>query len=191
MSDLLWPIACVLLGLLMLALEMFIPSGGVLGVLAFLLLLGGVVSSFSYGGLGVGTVFTAGTSIAAGLAIFVLIRWWPETRIGKMILTKTTPPEELVPDRSRLKSMIGRIGQARSLMLPGGVIEIEGDRFDAIGIKTIERGTWVQVTGIQANDLIVKPIDHEVGRRSVVDASGRGNPSQVETLQDPFEEPLG
>ena len=186
MSDLLVPIGCILLGLVIMALEMFIPSAGVLGVTSALLLIGGVVSSFYYGGLGVGTVFVAATSIATGVMISFLVRWWPHTRLGELILPENTTTEEVLPDRSRLASMVGRVGQARAVMLPGGIVEIEGERFDAIGLRTIEQGTWVEVTGVQGNDLLVKPISVEEARRS----AGSSVVPNAE-FQDPFEDPLG
>lgn len=186
MADLLIPFACVFLGLALLALEMFVPSAGLLGVTATLLLVGGVVSSFFYGGVGVGTTFLAGTCVATGMMISLLIKWWPQTPLGKLILPENATLEEVLPDRSHLASMIGRVGQARSLMLPGGIIDIDGKRFGAIAANTVEQGTWVKVTGTQGTDLVVRPIAEEEARRT-------GKPSMGEStaFPDPFGDALG
>ena len=49
MDALLWSILLLLLGLALIALEVFVPSGGVLGVLAALALIASIVVAFSGG----------------------------------------------------------------------------------------------------------------------------------------------
>jgi len=131
MREYLIPIGLVLLGVLLIGSEAFVPSAGILGVLAVASLIGGVVMAYYYGGLVVGTFFMVATgAIVTGLTM-KMIRWWPQSTIGKLMLVEPAR-EELLVDRSAIQSMVGRAGKALGLMMPGGMIEIDGKRFDAV-----------------------------------------------------------
>ena len=68
MTAVAWVIALVLAGLAALVLEVFVPSGGVLGCLSVVALGAGVATAFSEQGPWVGTVVLAATCVAAPLA---------------------------------------------------------------------------------------------------------------------------
>ena len=57
-----------------------------------------------------------------------------------------------------LLPLLNKAGMSLSPMRPGGVIEIDGERFDAVAIagQWIETGTPVIVTEVQTNNLFVK-----------------------------------
>ena len=150
MEMLLWAIGLILLGLVFLACEAFIPSAGMLGVLSVTSILGGVALAFYAGGMATGTLFLAGAMTAVLLTIAAMVRWWPQTPLGKMILIKPRPADEVVPDLSPLAQLVGQVGQTRALMLPGGMIEIEGNTYDAVTDgASIEKGTWVEVISLR------------------------------------------
>lgn len=193
MKQLFIPVCLVGLGVFLIAIEAILPSAGVLGILAALSLLAGVVSAFFYGGLAVGTGFMVATFVGVALFIAYLIRRWPDTTLGKLILVEPPPTEELLPDRSEVHSMVGRVGQALSLMLPSGFVEIDGRRFDASAETTVEQGTWVEVVSVRnGTNLIVRPIDEAAARRSQNEANAE-NPdftTDEKPILDPFEEPF-
>lgn len=192
LNNFVMPIALTCLGFLLIALEAFIPSAGVLGTMAAVALIAGIVSAFWFGGLSVGTLFMAGTLIAVAYLVQSLVRQWPKTSIGKKILVEPPPPEELLPDRSELHSMVGRVGQALSLMLPSGYVEIDGKRFDASATGTVEEGTWVEVLSVRnGSNLIVRPVDQEVAMKAQRDRELADNPLDApigEVVPDPFDE---
>ena len=195
MKDMLIPLALIGFGVFFLVTEAFIPSAGLLGVLSAICLVVGVLSSFYYGGMTVGTTFMTATFVGVGLLIAYMIKKWPETTFGKLILVEPPPEEELLPDRSELQSMEGRFGQAVSLMLPSGFVEIEGKRYDAVAQSTVEEGTWVKVQSIRnGRILVVRPVGAEEALQEQQAIDRERNPlSQPadEVLPDPFDDPLG
>ena len=67
-------------------LEVFIPSGGILGVLSTVGFIAAIGAAFAYGGLQMGTAFMAGTAVLIPVLIYLLIKLWPKTPFGKRIL---------------------------------------------------------------------------------------------------------
>lgn len=190
LNNLILPIGFVLLGGLLITLEAFIPSAGILGGLAGLSLLAGVVSAFLYEGMFVGTTFLAITLVGVAVLIQFLIKQWPKTAMGRAILVEPPPPEELLPDRSELHAMVGRVGQALSLMLPSGFIEIDGKRFHASAMSSVEEGTWVEVLSVRnGNNLFVREISEEQAIQAAKEKTLAENPLKApieDVLADPF-----
>ena len=191
LNNLIMPIGLAALGVFFIALEAFIPSAGVLGVLAAVALVSAIVSAFWYGGLTVGTVFMAITVFSVLLLVQYLIKKWPTTMLGKMILVEPPPAEELLPDRSELHNMVGQVGKALSLMLPSGFVEINGKKFDASsGAGTVEEGTWIEVISVRnGTNLIVRPIDEETAIKAAQEKARAEDPLATpieEVVPDPF-----
>ena len=86
METLLWPIGLILLGLVILACEAFIPSAGVLGLLSAISILAGIAMAFYSGGIATGTVFFGVAIVAVMCTVTALIQWWPKTPLGRLVL---------------------------------------------------------------------------------------------------------
>lgn len=195
MREYLIPTGLVSLGVLLIASEAFVPSAGILGILAIASLAGGVVMAYYYGGLVVGTLFMVVTGVIVSALIMKMIRWWPESTIGKLMLVEPAKEEDLLVDRSETQSMVGRVGKALGLMMPGGLIEIDGKRMEAVAEIAIEEGSWVEVTKITSGRILnVRPITEEQvkerNQESDSDESPLSKPAK-DILDDPFEDALG
>lgn len=192
--QLLIPIGCVVLGIVLIGCETFLPTAGILGVLAAISVLSGIAMSFYYGGIVTGTTFLVVTVTVVAGVVVKLVRWWPHTTIGKRILIEPTN-EEILVDRSDLQLLVGRVGQTQGLMMPGGYVEIDGKRHDAVAEVAIEAGEWVTVTGLSGGrTLKVRPIDKAQALQSLQDAAGESDPltrPAGDVLDDPFEDALG
>lgn len=191
MKDLLLPLILVAIGLVLIAGEALLPSAGMLGFLAVVLLVAGIATAFQYGGMLTGTVFMGATMAACVVTISTMLKLWPHTRFGKLILTAPPPADEQLPDRSAIRSLVGEVGQAISLMLPSGLVEIHGKRYDATANKTIEAGTWVEVVKLRGQNLIVRPISAESARDALSQQLRQDDPlSQPaeDIVQDPFDD---
>lgn len=192
MQQLVLPICFVGLGILLIALEAFVPSAGVLSILAAISLVGAVMAAYYNGGLFVGTAFMLVTGASVSAMIVWMIRIWPNTALGKLVLVEPPPTEELLPDRSRYHSLIGRVGRSTSTMMPGGVVDIEGKRFEAVAEKAIESDTWVEVVSVKnGRILVVRTISEEVALRSSQaedSEDGITNAPLEEIVPDPFRE---
>lgn len=140
----LWSVLLLLAGIGLIGIELFVPSGGVLGVLALLAIIGSIVVGFS-GGVVPGMTMLLTNLVIIPLIIAAAIKWWPDTPIGKLIVLQTPKTEDVLPDDDRyrkVKSLVGRRGVAKTKMLPSGAVVIDGETYDAIGEGTaIEPGS--------------------------------------------------
>ena len=65
---------------------------------------------------------------------------------GQGVLGELPTEEEVLPEDPR-RALIGRVGVARSKMLPSGAVEIDGQMIDAVTQgQAIEPGTYVVVS---------------------------------------------
>jgi membrane-bound ClpP family serine protease len=172
----------LLLALALAVLEMFLPSGGVLGVLAALAAAGGVVVAYYYGGPLAGTLFLGAVVVAVPALLAVAVQVWPHTPIGRSVLIALPESDEEVlpedPQRQRLKSLVGLRGVARSDMLPSGAVEVEKHTYDAVAEgMAIDAGQKVQVIGVRMNCLVVRPAS-EIEEES---------PASTDPLSQPIE----
>ncbi len=206
MSFLAWALLLLLLGCIFLVLEFFVPSSGTLGVLAGLSLLGAIVLAFLEGPLQ-GTAMVIAVSIIVPTACMLAVKYWPHTPIGRLILIQRPErPDEVLPETEAYRGMaqlVGRRGLAKSVMLPGGVVQIDGRSYDAVSEgMAIDQGTAIVVVGISMQHIVVRPDDSPVPAEVVPDlelppleaASPTAGPiiatAQSEPLASPFEDPL-
>jgi membrane-bound serine protease (ClpP class) len=167
-------------GVMVIVIEMFIPSAGVLGVVAATFLIGGIIVAFfhsAFFGFGV----LAGTSLAMPLLFVLLVKVWPLTPLGKAILMTDTN-EDVLPE-SNVESMVGLVGEATTKMLPSGIVVIDGKQHDAVSDGfAISPGDTVKVTSVRGNRIYVQPFAGEV------DAEGRALAADTGKLATPLEE---
>lgn len=186
-------IALLMLGLGILCLELFVPSGGILGVLAALSFAGSIAVAF-YADPRFGGIMLTAAAILIPCLIAVGVHWWPNTPLGRLILIqRPESDEEILPDGDeyrQLKTIVGKRGQAKSKMLPSGIVSIEGKSFDAVSQgMAIEPGDPVVVVAVRTNRVVVRPLDPgEMSPSEPVDAM-LATPIDAVML-DPFEEPL-
>ncbi|MCE9629177.1 MAG: hypothetical protein K8S94_00460 [Planctomycetia bacterium] len=160
MTAVVWIIALLAVGLGMLVLEVFVPSGGVLGFLSVVALGAGVATAFVEQGPWIGTLTLAATCVAAPLALALAFRLFPQTPLGRRVLPPPPRPDEVVPDADRralLRDLVGRSGRATSDLLPWGSIEIDGIEHTAFSESgPITRGESIEAVGVQATALVVR-----------------------------------
>jgi membrane-bound ClpP family serine protease len=174
-------------GVALVVMEVFVPSGGILGFLAISAIIAGVVMGFMEG-VGVGIAVLASAIFGLPAAVILALKWWPKTPIGRRVLLGS--PRSVLPDdpkRRGLKDLKGRIGRAKSKMLPSGVVVVDGRKVDAVSEgMPIERGQKVRVVQVRGNSLVVRPVPEDTPDRPAEDPLSRPVDSVV---PDPFEEP--
>ncbi|MBS0211441.1 MAG: NfeD family protein [Planctomycetes bacterium] len=187
MDPLIWAILLLVVGLLLAVLELFIPSGGIIGALAAVSLIGAVWMGFKHGnwtGLGMATVALVALPGILSLAFHV----WPHTRMGRRLLLDTPTAERVLPDndlRRSLRSLVGKVGVTQSLMMPSGAVEIEGRSVDAVteGLA-IEAGQPVRVVEVRGTLVVVRPSTDKPAAQDPLAQS-------IESIGlDPFQDPL-
>lgn len=159
MTPIIWAALLLVLALAFVTLEVFVPSGGVLGFLAGCSLIASLAVVFTGVGLLAASIYLALIAMVVPMLIVALIKWWPYTPIGRRVLNLPPGQEHEITgavDYSNWKQLVGRVGIAQTTMLPSGMVLIDGRKFDAASDGTvIERGDPVQVIATEGNHIIV------------------------------------
>lgn len=155
-----WAALLLAIGFALAVIEMFVPSGGVLGVISGLAIVAAVGIAFTqrtWYGLGFLSIVLIGLPIVFAGAVQI----WPKTRIGRRFLLTSPSANEVLPDndlRRGLKSLVGRYGRVQSPMMPSGSVLIDNRPVDATteGIA-LDPGAWVQVIEVRGARVVVRP----------------------------------
>lgn len=164
MDSLTWAIICLCVGLALAMLEFFVPSGGIIGLLAVGTLLTAIVMAFQTSAW-TGLAFAAVSVIGAPVMISLAFRWWPNTPMGRRLLLDVHRPEDVLPDndlRRELKNLVGKFGEAKTLMTPNGAVDVHGRVVDAVSEgMVIEPGRRVRVVEVRGTRVLVRPAADE------------------------------
>lgn len=151
-----WSVLLMLVGCVLVVLEVFIPSGGIISVLAAVAFIASIIIAFQESAA-TGFVFTSAAVIAVPTVLVLAFKYWPKTPMGKAFLGELPTDAEVAPEDER-RALVGRVGVARTKMLPSGAVEIDGQMVDAVTQgQAIEPGMYVTVVEVRANRVIVRP----------------------------------
>ncbi|PAY20392.1 nodulation protein NfeD [Rhodopirellula sp. SM50] len=141
--------------------EFFIPSAGMVGFAAAIAATTSIVIAFTHSATA-GFAVTATVVLSTPVVLVMMIRYWPHTSIGKLILNRR-PGQLDEPTESRLRSgekrkdLVGRSGVAKTNLLPSGLVVIDGKRLDAVSDGSpIDAGTEIVVISAVAGKLRVR-----------------------------------
>ena len=144
-----------LLGVLLLAGEVFVP-GAVLGILGALCMFAGCVISFLQLGTGGGVLATTVALALLALTLYVELVWLPKTRIGRKLIVQTTVDATSQPPLADKQSVTGKPAEALTALVPSGFVLVEGRRYEAFSQSGhVAKGTILRVTGLDNFRLIV------------------------------------
>ena len=158
----------LIVGLFLLALELMIPSFGMIGILSALTLLISAWCAWqAWWGTSPGFFWTyaafwlLGIPSVLGGALFLL----QNTSLGDRLVlrgpaAKEPVSEDGIREETGLNALVGQIGSATSLLTPGGMVEVNNQRHHAESPgMVIEPGTPVEVVSIRSNRLVVRAVD--------------------------------
>jgi membrane-bound ClpP family serine protease len=160
MSYLIWPLLLLAIGLLLLITEAFIPSGGLIGLLAL-----GCFGVSLYQAFTVpeapylGWKFLVADVLLIPMALMVAVQIWPKTPLAKRIFLRPPTPEEvdIGPPRHRLDHLVGEFGRALTPLRPSGLVDFDGRRLDGLAEdELIPAGSLVRAVRIHAGVLVVR-----------------------------------
>ncbi len=189
MTGITWAILLLALALALLVLELFVPSGGLLGLLSGVGIVASIVLVFRESAT-YGALYLIGLAILLPLILVSMVRYWPHTAIGRMMLNIPPPGTETTPSevQNPLEDLVGKVGQAKSKMLPSGAIIIDGRTYDAFsGGFAVEAGDTVEVIRVEGNRIMVRP--STVRAANTVSSNPLDRPIE-EVIPDPFDDPL-
>ena len=150
----------LLVGLFLLGLEFFIPSFGMILVAAVISLIVSFWSAYkAWWGVSPGFFWTYIILLTAGIpgslmGAITLIR---KTPLGNRMILKPAPVNES-PAPGPLDHLIGKAGISQTLMTPGGIVLIDGERLhsESLGML-IEPNSPVVAVAVRGNRVVVRP----------------------------------
>ena len=146
--------------------EMFIPSAGVISVVALVVATAGIIAFWRVSWVW-GATALSGTVIG-GIGFFNLaIRVFPHTPVGKGLILGGRETEETLEARARAsreseastRALMGATGTAVTDLRPVGMAEIAGHRMEVLAEGgVIDRGQSVRVVSLENGQVRVRPL---------------------------------
>lgn len=163
MSTLAWPLLLLAFGLLLLIAEVFIPSGGLIGLLAICCLILSLWQAFRQSTT-TGLWFLVADFLLMPLALAAAMYLWPRTPLAKRVFLRPPAPEEIEVAHSshRLDHLIGQFGRALTPLRPSGMVDFDGRRLDGLSEEgLIPSGSLVQAVRVRSGQLVVRVATEE------------------------------
>lgn len=163
-SNAVFAVLLLIVGLAILCAEIFVPSGGLLGVITFLSLIVSLIFAYRAWGTSHPNVFGVFCVMllllvptVIGFGFYML----PRTSFGKRVLLEAPESKDLTPyaEESRhLENLIGRFGIASTMLNPGGLVIVDGERLHAFSEGlSVDPGQSVEIVDVRGTRVVVRP----------------------------------
>lgn len=150
----------LVLGLALIVAEVFLPSFGVLSVLATAAIVGALALAFQEG-TRTGVSFLVATSVLVPTTILLGFRVFPRTPMGKRMIPGGLTFESQASFDERDLELPGAEGTLESPCRPAGVARLAERRVDVVTRgEWLESGARVRVLEVQGNRVVVTRIDN-------------------------------
>jgi membrane-bound ClpP family serine protease len=171
-----------IIGLLILIVELFVPTGGLLAILCAVSFIGSIVAMYMFSTTA-GTLLVGGYVVVAPFALVGFLKLWAKSPIvrkyalrdpvGTRVIGAATDTLEIDPEdpdagqaasddarRMRVRalaSLVGERGVVETPLRPVGFVRVAGRRIDASAeTGLIEAGTPIRVVGVLDGTLKVR-----------------------------------
>ena len=163
-SNAIFAILLLFVGLAILLAEIFVPSGGLLGVITFFSLVISLVFAYRAWGQSHPNVFGVFCVMLLLLVPTVVsfgFYMLPRTRFGRKVLLEAPDLVDLTPyakESSRLEKLVGQFGTALTTLNPGGLVKLDEQRLHALSEGlSVEPGASVEIIEIRGASVVVRP----------------------------------
>ena len=154
-----WTIAVFVVGIILCAIEMFVPGFGVCGISGTILIVAGIVLRMIFGGDLLMLVYM----VLIALALFVLMFWLISRLITKSKLSKTAlfhvdsaVPTGVTEGTHDFTYLLGKQGVAETVLHPIGRASFNGETVDVVARDGyISKDANVQVSHVEGQRVVV------------------------------------
>lgn len=150
-------VLCLITGVALLVLEVFIPGFGLPGISGLILLSAGIVITWNTYGSVAGLAVTLIVLALAGISISVSIKSAATGKLSKsaLILNEVTQPVE----REDTEALVGKEGTTDTVLNPVGIAEFDGVRLNVVSEGTyLEKGVRVRIQRVEGAKIIVRKV---------------------------------
>ncbi len=164
---LIWSLVLFAVGILFTVVEVVVPSGGLLGLIALLCLLGSLGAAYEQSGRAAVTMAVV-ELICVPAVIAVAFKILPRTSLGKQLIL--SPPQGDGSDASETSSpptpqanpfgdLAGAEGVVVATLRPSGTAEFGGRQISVVSDgQIIDSGSRVRVVMVEGNRVLVEPV---------------------------------
>ena len=161
-------------GLAAIIIEFFVPAAGIIGVLGFASMVGGIVVAYSQYGTVIGSVYLIASVVVTPIVIALYFRIFPKSAVGRWLILggqggaknrdndgegASADDGSPAPILSRYSVLVGKTGTTVSSLRPAGTARIEGMKYSVVtGGEFVDTGREVIVTRVRGNRIHVKEI---------------------------------
>ncbi len=156
-TTLLWGFLLLSAMIFLIAMELIVPSGGVLAIAAAASLIGSITAFFLHDTT-TGLAALAAVILIGPFLTWICWTWWSQTEMAnRMVLsTQGSTDEEL------RETLLHQCGTAETDLRPIGTVRIEGHRHDALSDHGfVSAGSSITVVQVLDNQLKVRPTPEE------------------------------
>ena len=148
---------CVLLGMILIIVEVFLPGFGLPGIGGIVLVGAGVVMV----GMHFGSLTAVGTLLVIIAVLAVLISWVlrQASRGGKRSDLFLQERDELHTQQEDMKVLVGNAGTTTSVLRPAGIGDFDGVRLNVVTEGGfIEKGQPIEIVRVDGSRIVVRPV---------------------------------
>jgi membrane-bound ClpP family serine protease len=157
-----WAILLLMVGLLLIVVEVFLPTGGIVGIFAAVCLVMSVACAWwawwASPMLFLGFLTSLGVLIP--VVVMAAFHFLPLVPFANKAILPGPRPEDVVPfqaEEKHLRELIGQIGETETVLNPAGMVRLENERLHCQSEGMIlEAGTAVRVVAVKGNRLVVR-----------------------------------
>ncbi len=144
-----------LAGILLLALEVFVP-GAVLGIMGAVAILAGAGVAFAVYGATGGMVALGTAIVLLGATLYIEFVWLPKSRLAKALSMTTTVEGTSQGPVAALEEVLDQQAETVTPLAPSGYVSLKGRRYEAFSQSGfLAKGVAVRVTGLDNFRLLV------------------------------------
>ena len=149
-------ILLVILGIITIGLEFFLP-GGILGVLGIGVMIVAIVLGFTHFGASVGLALSAGVIVTVAASLTFWMKNFERIGIGKkLMLNESVADDEVL---AGMQELLHQEGVAKTDLRPAGKVQMGTRRIDVVAEHgLIEEGESVKVVKVEGMRIVVRRI---------------------------------
>lgn len=161
-----WVVGLISIAAFFVALEVFLPSHGLLSLVAGLCAMAGVVTAFRISPM-TGAITLGIVAVCTPASFWLAIKVFPSTPVGRRIILTDGSTEDDMQQRMHersiedeaLSSLVGMEAIALTGLRPGGTIRIQGRDIEAFSeTGLIDAGQQVIIASVNGRQIRVQPI---------------------------------
>lgn len=152
-------IVCMLVGVVLLLVEVFMPGFGIPGISGCALLGAGIIMTWIQFGAKVGLGVTVVVLALLAILISIAMRSVAKGKLGKSEFVLNDDMSSEREEKDDMLSLIGEVGEVSTVLRPVGVAEFECGRLNVMTEgEYIERGAKVKITRVDGTNVFVKKV---------------------------------